>query len=639
MIRLVIANRGEIARRILRTARRMGMTVAVISTTDDRDALVRREADAVLEVPDFLDASAVVAAASSWKATLLHPGYGFLSERADFAEAVVVAGIAFVGPTPESMRLLGAKEPAKALARGCGVPVVEGLSSLELAEFPSGSWEGLLAARGVTAPYLVKASGGGGGRGMRVVARIQDLPATLKAASEEARAAFGDGTVFVERWIEEARHIEAQVFGDGRGGGVFLGERECSLQRRHQKVLEESPACANDPVLREDLGRAALSLVRAAKYRGAGTVEFLVAPDGHFHFLEVNTRIQVEHPVTELVTGLDVVEAQLELALGQWPGQLGDPGCFHPPQLKGVAMEVRLLAEDPRNGFLPTPGRLGLVRFPTGDGIRVDTGVAAGSQVNGRYDSLVAKVIAWGPDRAQSLGRLRQALSDTVLHGCTTNTTFLRALLDHPDVETGQIHTRWLETHAEALTVDPMPFAQAYLFDHPAFREALSYGLSGDGFPKPGPAALLAGLEDPALCVGALEPPPTFRLRPGTEPHAFRVELGSQSFALWASRRDRSTLEVTLDGITRLLEDPLARRAHGGTGAGGDGEVRVPMAGRVISLGVAVGETVEVGQPLLVLESMKLRFDVPAPRDGVLSRWLVCEGQVLGGPEAVALLI
>ncbi len=636
MIRLVIANRGEIARRILRTARKLGLEVAVISTADDADALVRREADAVLEVPDFLDAAAVVAAARDWGAELLHPGYGFLSERADFAEAVEAAGIAFVGPTPEAMRLLGAKEPAKALARSCGVPVVEGLSSEELAAVAPAEWGALLASRHVVAPFLVKASGGGGGRGMRVVATAQELPEALATAAAEAQSAFGDGTVFVERWIPEARHVEAQVFGDGQGGGVFLGERECSLQRRHQKVLEESPACLDDPELREDLGRSALALVRAARYRGAGTVEFLVGPDGHHHFLEVNARLQVEHPVTEQVTGLDLVAAQLELAQGRWPPALGDPATFRMPLLRGVAVEARILAEDPASGFLPTPGRLSRVELPEGEGLRVDTGVASGSRVNGRYDSLVAKVIAWGPTRAQALDRLAAALGRTVLQGCTTNVTFLRRLVEHPVVRSGAIHTRWLEAHAEALVASDLPAELRDLLDHPAFGEALSLALAGQGLPVSPAAGIFAGLRDSALSVGAGEAPPTFTLRPAGRDFELRTLSGT--YALAAGRRDREHLEVTVAGETRLLADPRSLRARPGAGGAASGEVKAPMAGRVVSLCVAEGDTVEVGQALLVLESMKLRFDVAAPRDGVLQHWLVAEGQVLGGPEAVAVL-
>lgn len=348
--RLVIANRGEIARRILRAGRAMGYQVAVISTTQDEGARVRREADAVLPVASFLDIPGIVAACRDWGGQLLHPGYGFLSEHAGFAQAVEDAGIVFVGPAPASMRALGGKEAAKALAQACGVPTLEALLSVELAALAPERWEAALAARGIRAPFLVKASGGGGGRGMRVVRDAGALPDAVRRAGLEAEAAFHDGAVFVERYLEAPRHIEIQVFGDGRGGGVFLGERECSLQRRHQKVLEEAPSAVVDPPLREALGRAALALVRETRYRGAGTVEFLLASDRAWHFLEVNTRLQVEHPVTELAYGVDLVRAQLELAEGRWPEALGDPGAFTLPAPRGVALEARILAEDPRNG-------------------------------------------------------------------------------------------------------------------------------------------------------------------------------------------------------------------------------------------------------------------------------------------------
>jgi len=318
--RLVIANRGEIARRILRAGRALGHTIAVISTPSDAGSLVRREADAVLEVDSFLAIDAIVAACVDWQATLVHPGYGFLSEHAAFAQAVEEAGLGFVGPTPENMRALGGKEAAKALARACQVPVLEALLSHELAALPPERWEAELAARGIRPPYLVKASGGGGGRGMRVVADPGELPAALRQASREAEAAFHDGTVFVERYLEAPRHLEIQVFGDGQGEGVALGERECSLQRRHQKVVEEAPSAVVDETLREAMARCALALVRTACYRGAGTVEFLLDGAGAFHFLEMNTRLQVEHPVTELAYGVDLVQAQLELAAGRWRG-------------------------------------------------------------------------------------------------------------------------------------------------------------------------------------------------------------------------------------------------------------------------------------------------------------------------------
>ena len=319
MPNLVIANRGEIARRILRAARERRYQVAVISTAEDRDALVRTEADEILEVESFLDGEGIVRAARDWGAHLLHPGYGFLSENAEFAEEVEKAGLVFVGPTPENMKALGNKESAKALAERCGVPTLTSLSSKELEGLSADALVDQLASRGISAPYLVKASGGGGGRGMRVVGSAAELPEAVRRGSEEALSGFGDPSVFVECFLTGPRHIEIQVFGDGEGGGVFLGERECSMQRRHQKVVEESPSVVVDDALRESLGKAALALVAETRYRGAGTVEFLLDSEKKFHFLEVNTRLQVEHPVTEMVYGVDLVQAQLDLAEGSWP--------------------------------------------------------------------------------------------------------------------------------------------------------------------------------------------------------------------------------------------------------------------------------------------------------------------------------
>ena len=335
MSRLVIANRGEIARRILRSARERQMKVAVVSTPADARALVRREADDVLEVASFLDGDAIVAAASRWGAELLHPGYGYLSENPGFAAAVERAGIRFVGPTAESMRALGGKEAARALAAELGVPTLPALPSTELARLAPAGWPSALAARGIAPPYLVKAAGGGGGRGMRLVSDPRDLRAAIASAAEEARAAFGDGTVFVERFLESPRHVEIQVFGDGEGGGVFWGERECSLQRRHQKVFEEAPSPVVTPAARESLGRAALALVRAARYRGAGTVEFLLDPEGRFYFLEVNTRLQVEHPVHR--AGLRNRPGPLAAGAGRGP-------------LAGGLPEPRRASSSPRHG-------------------------------------------------------------------------------------------------------------------------------------------------------------------------------------------------------------------------------------------------------------------------------------------------
>ncbi|MGH9337981.1 MAG: biotin carboxylase N-terminal domain-containing protein, partial [Vicinamibacteria bacterium] len=324
MTKLLIANRGEIARRILRTARARGYRVAVVSTAEDREALVRKEVDEVLEVGSFLDAEAIVVAAARWGADLIHPGYGFLSESPRFAELVENAGIAFVGPRAETMRILGNKERAKDLAVTQGVPTLPSLRSEEVKGLSAKELQSALTKRGLAPPYLVKAAGGGGGRGMRLVEKISDLPGALERASEEALSGFSDPTVFIERYLAEPRHVEIQIVGDGRGGGVFLGERDCSIQRRHQKVIEEAPSPAVDRELREKMGAAALVLVRETSYRGAGTVEFLLEAEGRFYFLEVNTRLQVEHPVTEAVYGADLVDAQLEIAEGRWPASLGD---------------------------------------------------------------------------------------------------------------------------------------------------------------------------------------------------------------------------------------------------------------------------------------------------------------------------
>ena len=397
MKKLLIANRGEIARRILRTARGRGYRVGVISTAEDRDALVRREADEVLEVGSFLEAEAVVGAARSFGADLLHPGYGFLSENWHFAELTEAAGILFVGPRPETMKLLGDKERAKELARKLGVPTLEALSSRELSGLSAKELEKALRKKGLEPPYLVKAAGGGGGRGMRVVSKLSDLPGALLRASEEALSGFADPTVFIERYLASPRHVEIQILGDGEGRGLSLGERECSMQRRHQKVIEEAPSPVVDSRLREAMGNAALALLKESRYRGAGTVEFLLDAEGRFHFLEVNTRLQVEHPVTEEVYRIDLVAAQLDISLGEW----SSPGSS--PASGRWAIEARVLAEDPRSGFLPTPGPVLRYREPRGPGLRVDSGVAEGSRIHAGFDSLIAKVIASGESPAEAI--------------------------------------------------------------------------------------------------------------------------------------------------------------------------------------------------------------------------------------------
>jgi acetyl/propionyl-CoA carboxylase alpha subunit len=413
--KLLVANRGEIAVRIFRTCRELGIATVAVAAPDDTGALHARSADEAVAIASYLHSEEHIRAAKQAGADAVHPGYGFLAESADFSEAVEAAGLVFVGPTPEALRAGGDKLAAKRAAQGAGVPVLDAGDPTELGY-----------------PLLVKAAAGGGGRGMRVVRSPAELEAALEAARREAQAAFGDGTVFCERFLERPRHVEIQVVGDGRGRAVALGERECSVQRRHQKVLEESPSPALDAGLRERMGEAAVALARALRYRSLGTVEF-VLDGGEFFFLELNGRIQVEHPVTELVTGLDLVRVQLELAGG---GPL--PG---PPQLDGHAVEARLYAEDPRT-FLPQTGRLDRLVLP--DGVRVDAGVEAGDEIGLAYDPLIAKLIAHGGTRTEALDRLAAALAEAEVGGVVTNLPFLRWLVSHPQVRAGETTTAFL---------------------------------------------------------------------------------------------------------------------------------------------------------------------------------------------------
>ncbi len=413
-----MANRGEIAVRVFRTCRELGIGTVAVAAPDDTGALHARVADETVPIASYLHSEEHIRAATQAGADAIHPGYGFLSENADFAEAVEAARLVFVGPSPEALRAGGDKLAAKRAAREAGVPVLD---------------EGDPAEIGY--PLLVKAAAGGGGRGMRVVRSAAGLEEALEAARREAKAAFGDDTVFCERFLERPRHVEIQLLGDGRGGAIALGERECSVQRRHQKVLEESPSTALGADLRRAMSDAAVAFAQAISYRSAGTAEFVL--DGRdFFFLELNGRIQVEHPVTELVTGLDLVAAQLELAEG---GPLPDP-----PALRGHAVEVRLYAEDPHT-FLPQTGRLERLHLP--DAIRVDAGVEEGDEVGLAYDPMIAKLIARGDTREEALDRLAAALAETEVRGVVTNLPFLRWLVAHPALRAGETTTAFLVDH------------------------------------------------------------------------------------------------------------------------------------------------------------------------------------------------
>jgi acetyl/propionyl-CoA carboxylase alpha subunit len=439
-LKVLVANRSEIACRIFQTCREMGLKTVGIVAPGDEEARHVTYADEVHAVPGYLDIPSIVQVALKSGARLVHPGYGFLSERATFVQALEKAGLIFVGPRAETMDLMGGKISAKELAAREGVP------TLPWAKVPMGS-DIRSVAKQIGFPLLLKASAGGGGKGMRRVDRLEEVEAAAESASAEAMAAFGDGTLFLERLVERPRHIEVQVFGDGIGGGIHLHDRECSLQRRHQKVWEEARAPHLSDKTRQGLYEAALKIVRATKYRNAGTIEFLVDDSGDFFFLEMNTRLQVEHPVTELVTGVDLVWAQLAQAQDTKEAILLDT-----PAARGHAIEVRLYAEDPAQGFMPTPGRVERLKWPTGPGIRVDSGIEEGQTLGTQFDSMLAKLIVFAPNRDFALARMRFALEETVILGMGTNQSYLRAIAEHPSVREGRVHTGFLGQQFESFT-------------------------------------------------------------------------------------------------------------------------------------------------------------------------------------------
>ena len=444
--RVLIANRGEIAVRIIRACRELEIeTVAVYSTADAHALHVQLATQSVCIGParaaeSYLNLSALLTAALETGCDAVHPGYGFLSENPDFADLCAKCGLKFIGPSGDVIRQMGSKAAAKALMRRSGVPVVpgsEGAVDLE---------EARRVADEVGYPVLVKASAGGGGRGMRRVDRPEDLPALFQAAQSEAVACFGNGELYVEKLILHPRHIEFQILADSQGNVIHLGERDCSIQRKNQKLIEESPSRALTPQLREEMGQAAVRAARAAHYESAGTIEFVLDEDGRFYFIEMNTRIQVEHPVTEFVTGLDLMREQLRIAAGL-PLSVGQEEV----RLSGCAMECRINAEDPREGFRPSPGRVEFLHLPGGPGVRVDTALYTGYEVPPFYDSLVAKVLAWAPTRLEAVRRMRRALEELMIQGMVTTAELCHLILYQPDFVKGQYHTGFLEENLETL--------------------------------------------------------------------------------------------------------------------------------------------------------------------------------------------
>ncbi|MBQ0848838.1 acetyl/propionyl/methylcrotonyl-CoA carboxylase subunit alpha [Streptomyces sp. BH-SS-21] len=472
---VLVANRGEIAVRVIRTLRSLGVRSVAVYSDADADARHVREADTAVRIgpapaaESYLSAERLLEAAARTGAQAVHPGYGFLAENADFARACTEAGLVFIGPSSDAISLMGDKIRAKETVRAAGVPVVPGSSGSGLSD------EQLAAsAREIGMPVLLKPSAGGGGKGMRLVRDAAVLPEEIAAARREARSSFGDDTLLVERWVDRPRHIEIQVLADGHGNVVHLGERECSLQRRHQKIIEEAPSVFLDEKTRAAMGEAAVQAARSCGYSGAGTVEFIVPGDdpASYYFMEMNTRLQVEHPVTELITGIDLVEWQLRVAAGERLDFAQEDVTF-----TGHAVEARVCAEDPARGFLPSGGTILSLYEPQGDGVRTDSGLTEGTEVGSLYDPMLSKVIAYGPDRATALRRLRAALAQTVTLGVQTNAGFLRKLLAHPAVVAGELDTGLVEREVEGLVSDSVPgevyvaagvLRQASLFPHPA---------------------------------------------------------------------------------------------------------------------------------------------------------------------------
>lgn len=631
---VLVANRGEIAVRIFASARAAGYrTVAVYSAADATAPHVAAADQAVLIGPgpaaeSYLDLARILEAAALTGAQAIHPGYGFLSENADFARAVEAAGLVWIGPPPAAMALMASKAAAKRHMQAAGVPCLAGYSADAASDAQLTA-----AAAEIGVPLMVKASAGGGGRGMRLVESLAALPEELRSARSEAKSAFGDDALILEKALLNARHVEVQVFSDSHGRHLHLGERDCSVQRRHQKVVEEAPCPVLSDALREAMGAAAIAAAQSIDYVGAGTVEFLLEENGQFHFLEMNTRLQVEHAVTEAVTGLDLVDLQLRMAAGETL-----PLTQADVRFDGHAIEVRLYAEDPAAGFLPSTGRVETWRPPAGAGIRVDAGLREGQVISPFYDPMLAKLVAHGPDRATALRRLRRALDSTVLFGPTHNRDYLRRVLDSPAFVAGAATTSLLS----ALPPAPEFPAPATLLAGAAVLQFLAdqsqYG-PGSRF-----CASLSGWTgtrdvSTGYDYGTADGEPRTVLVTQQDTSAFRVSVeGSEhgvsllsSVAPGLVRLRVDAVEETLhyrcgldgridlqwrgDGWTLVNRLALAVNAQAG---GGDGLVIAPMHGHVVSLSVAVGESVARGDAVAVIEAMKMEHRLSAAIAGTV---------------------
>ncbi|MEN0130811.1 MAG: biotin carboxylase N-terminal domain-containing protein [Brevundimonas sp.] len=652
---VLVANRGEIAVRVIGTLRRLGIRAVAVYSDADRGARHVALADAAVRLGpaeprlSYLDVDAVVRAALETGADAIHPGYGFLSENPELARACADAGIVFVGPGVKALDVMADKVRAKDHVAAAGVPVIPGLALDQVADDDLET-----AAARLGYPLLVKPSAGGGGKGMTVVDDPAGLRDALAASRRVAAAAFGDDTLLLERFVRAPRHIEVQLLADAHGGVVHLGERECSLQRRHQKVVEEAPSPLLDPATRARIGAAACDVARSVGYLGAGTVEFLVSDEDptQFFFMEMNTRLQVEHPVTELVTGLDLVEWQLRVAAGE---PLGFAQAD--VRLTGHAVEARVYAEDPSREFLPTTGTVLVLDEPSGDGVRVDSALRVGLEIGSTYDPMLAKVVAWGPDRAAALARLDAALARTTVLGVRTNVAFLRRLVGDDDVRAGRLDTGLIARALPSLTAreaDPLPWIAAALWRHADLRAggaASAWGMDGwrIGEARPVRYEVVVGPDEVveiAVAAGTSQDRPRSQAEPVKALDATVVVGDASPVRARLTVVGADAAELEIDGVVHPLRvvndgpvtwvgmrgvahdvrfrsrldrhaEQLAARASGERPS--DPEVRAPMPGTVVAVDVTSGDAVVAGQPLLTIEAMKMEHRLLAPHDGVVT--------------------
>lgn len=646
--KILIANRGEIACRVIATCRRLGIATVAVYSDADADARHVREADEAWRIgpapaaESYLDAEAVLRVARDSGAQAIHPGYGFLSENEGFARACGEVGVVFIGPPAEAIRAMGSKSAAKTLMAEAGVPLTPGYHG------DNQHGEHLAAEAGrIGYPVIIKASAGGGGKGMRVVTHAEQFADALASCQRESEASFGDTTMLVEKYLERPRHIEIQVFADTHGNAVSLFERDCSSQRRHQKVVEEAPAPGLDPAQREAMGRAACDAARAVGYVGAGTVEFIADGQGGYYFMEMNTRLQVEHPVTEMITGLDLVEWQLRVAAGETlPCNQGAL------DFAGHAIEVRIYAETPDNGFLPSVGTLVHLAAPaTGAHVRWDSGVEAGDTITPHYDPMIAKLIVHDRDREAAIARMRKALAALEIIGVGHNIVFLDRLIDHPEFRAGRVDTGLIEREIDTLIGDaraPSPdlrrAAALTIIDterREAARDDTPWSI-GDGW-------RLNGSHRRALCLSCGEHEYTVDVEytPGglriddeaahaiaTGGHGLRLQLGARQFnARVVAEGDRWHVFSAIGRAVFDYHDPVAEALPDEQTAG---ELTAPMPGKIVALPQQPGARVEKGAPLVVMEAMKMEMTVDAPAAGTVRGYCCAEGdQVMDGDELV----